>query len=92
MAQSPLNQARNGEKLTRLLKNKDFKELILDGFLHDFALEMSYKYSSPIANKEYVNNALIGISVFKQYLDSIREKSEQAYSQLSSQLRNEEEI
>lgn len=88
MAQSPLNQARNGEKLTRLLNNKDFKELILDGFLHDFALEMSYKYSSPVANKEYVNNALIGISVFKQYLDSIREKSEQAYSQL----RNEEEI
>lgn len=88
MAQSPLNQARNGEKLTRLINNKDFKELILDGFLHDFALEMSYKYSSPIANKEYVNNALIGISVFKQYLDSIREKSEQAYSQL----RNEEEI
>lgn len=88
MAQSPLNQARNGEKLTRLINNKDFKELILDGFLHDFALEMSYKYSSPVANKEYVNNALIGISVFKQYLDSIREKSEQAYSQL----RNEEEI
>ena len=88
MAQSPLNQARDGEKLTRLLKNKDFKELILDGFLHDFALEMSYKYSSPIANKEYVNNALIGISVFKQYLDSIREKSEQAYNQI----RNEEEI
>lgn len=88
MAQSPLNEARNGEKLTRLLKNKDFKELILDGFLHDFALEMSYKYSSPIANKEYVNNALIGISVFKQYLDSIREKSEQAYNQI----RNEEEI
>ena len=88
MAQSPLNQARDGEKLTRLLNNKDFKELILDGFLHDFALEMSYKYSSPVANKEYVNNALIGISVFKQYLDSIREKSEQAYSQI----RNEEEI
>ena len=88
MAQSPLNQARDGEKLTRLLNNKDFKELILDGFLHDFALEMSYKYSSPVANKEYINNALIGISVFKQYLDSIREKSEQAYSQL----RNEEEI
>lgn len=88
MAQSPLNEARNGEKLTRLLKNKDFKELILDGFLHDFALEMSYKYSSPVANKEYVNNALIGISVFKQYLDSIREKSEQAYNQI----RNEEEI
>lgn len=88
MAQSPLNEARNGEKLTRLMKNKDFKELILDGFLHDFALEMSYKYSSPIANKEYVNNALIGISVFKQYLDSIREKSEQAYNQI----RNEEEI
>jgi len=88
MAQSPLNQARDGEKLTRLMKNKDFKELILDGFLHDFALEMSYKYSSPIANKEYVNNALIGISVFKQYLDSIREKSEQAYIQI----RNEEEV
>lgn len=88
MAQSPLNQARDGEKLTRLMKNKDFKELILDGFLHDFALEMSYKYSSPIANKEYVNNALIGISVFKQYLESIREKSEQAYNQI----RNEEEI
>ena len=88
MAQSPLNQARDGAKLTRLLNNKDFKELILDGFLHDFALEMSYKYSSPIANKEYVNNALIGISVFKQYLDSIREKSEQAYNQI----RNEEEI
>ena len=88
MAQSPLNQARNGEKLTRLLNNKDFKELILDGFLHDFALEMSYKYSSPVANKEYINNALIGISVFKQYLESIREKSEQAYSQI----RNEEEI
>ena len=88
MAQSPLNQARDGEKLTRLMKNKDFKELILDGFLHDFALEMRYKYSSPKANKEYVNNALIGISVFKQYLDSIREKSENAYSQL----RNEEEI
>ena len=88
MAQNTLNEARKGEKLTRLLKNKDFKELILDGFLHDFALEMSYKYSSPVANKESVNNALIGISVFKQYLDSIREKSEQAYSQL----RNEEEI
>ena len=88
MVKSTLNQARDGEKLTRLLKNKDFKELILDGFLHDFALEMSYKYSSPVANKEYVNNALIGISVFKQYLDSIREKSEQAYSQI----RNEEEI
>ena len=88
MAQSTLNEARNGEKLTRLLKNKDFKELILDGFLHDFALDMSYKYASPITNKEYINNALIGISVFKQYLDSIREKSEQAYSQL----RNEEEI
>ena len=88
MAQSPLNQARDGEKLTRLMKNKDFKELILDGFLHDFALEMSYKYSSPVANKEYINNALIGISVFKQYLDSIREKSEQAYIQI----RNEEEV
>ena len=88
MVKSTLNQARDGEKLTRLMKNKDFKELILDGFLHDFALEMSYKYSSPIANKEYVNNALIGLSVFKQYLDSIREKSEQS----NSQLRNEEEI
>ena len=88
MVKSTLNQARDGEKLTRLMKNKDFKELILDGFLHDFALEMSYKYSSPVANKEYINNALIGISVFKQYLDSIREKSEQAYSQI----RNEEEI
>ena len=88
MVKSTLNQARDGEKLTRLLKNKDFKELILDGFLHDFALEMSYKYSSPIANKEYAKKALIGISVFKQYLDSIREKSENAYSQL----RNEEEI
>lgn len=88
MVKSTLDQARDGEKLTRLMKNKDFKELILDGFLHDFALEMSYKYSSPIANKEYVNNALIGISVFKQYLESIREKSEQAYSQI----RNEEEV
>ena len=88
MAQNTLNEARKGEKLTRLLKNKDFKELILDGFLHDFALDMSYKYSSPVANKEYINNALIGISVFKQYLESIREKSEQAYSQI----RNEEEI
>ena len=88
MAQGTLNEARNGEKLTRLMKNKDFKELILDGFLHDFALEMGYKYASPITNKEYINNALIGISVFKQYLESIREKSEQAYSQI----RNEEEI
>ena len=81
MAQSPLNEARNGEKLTRLLKNKDFKELILDGFLHDFALDMSYKYSSPVAHKAHATNAFIGISVFKQYLASIIEKSDLVYTQ-----------
>ena len=63
-------------------------ELGKDVVLGGCRLDMSYKYASPITNKEYINNALIGISVFKQYLESIREKSEQAYSQI----RNEEEV
>nr|DAP09398.1 MAG TPA: hypothetical protein [Caudoviricetes sp.] len=55
----------------RLLKNVDFQKVILDGYLHDYPLELIYSIML-VDNEETQHRRLYGVGLLKQYLEQLK--------------------
>lgn len=83
------------KSLNSLLMNRDFRIVVLEGFLRDHALTLVRKLASPTENKTQVQSELDAVSYFQHYLDSIQVDAEIADKTLKEnndslfQLRNE---
>lgn len=74
-----------GEALMKLEKNKAFKELILDGFLTERALELTKGTARASLNEMGAKvhmNALIGIASLNDYFQFIYREASQAHQAL----------
>ena len=84
------------DALVRLQKNRDFISLIEDGFLREHAIRQVELKSHPGAQNEKqqqsIDNQIIAIGSFKQYLNSIRGMGEQAEQALSGDEETLEEL
>lgn len=87
---------RKAKALNSLMLNRDFRTIVLEGFLCDEALRLVRKLTSPTEDKEKVQAALDAVSYFQRYLDSFQDNAEIADKTLREnnealfQLRNQE--
>jgi len=73
-----------GEAVERLLKNKDFKEIILKDFLEQSVLSLSNNLSNvKPENRQLIIEQLIARNALKYYLELIREDAYRAKEELS---------
>lgn len=73
---------RLAEKLNSLLNhNPDFKEVVLDGFLHNEVVRQGLNIN---ADKSGSVQFLKAASTFKQYLDRVLREAEQAHIDLAN--------
>jgi hypothetical protein len=76
------------EALEKLMKNKFFKELFLDYYLRDQALELiQQKTNSELQSPEEqtkLNDQIMAISYFSRYLDNIQEMGVISTQQLAN--------
>lgn len=70
------NLVKKGEALERLKLNPDFKELILNGFLHQYVLDLLYEKNSDTNSEYYLK--LDSIKFFNSYLENITSEAERA--------------
>ena len=77
------NKVEKGKALERLLNNSDFKEIVLEGYLKEYPLDLVLNGSN-ISNRHEI---LDSIGFFKQYLDIVACDAESALQEL---LGNEE--
>lgn len=90
-----------GESLSRLGKNPDFKRLISEGYMKDFAVDLVHLKSSPAMQspekQKNLDDAIIAIGQLNIYLNNIMTQASMAnesiveYEQTLSELRTEEE-
>lgn len=60
------------QSISRLLKNKDFKSIILEGFLKDDFIYLGLNFANtPKEKRDFLAEQLLARGIFKQYLDGI---------------------
>lgn len=86
-----------GKALKRLLNSSDFKNVILSGFLREYALELVYERANSNEADDKTSRQIDGVAQFKAYLDKVLEDAEYAEKSMTEnsetlyQSRNEEE-
>lgn len=63
-----------GQMAQNLAVNKDFKELVIDGYFRDEAARMTHLYADPNISEEiraHVHRDIVGPGAFKRYLSGI---------------------
>lgn len=75
-----------GDALARLFANRDFKKVVLDGFLREEAVRLVHLLADPNMQSEDKQTAVIGeikaIGCFRSYLQMIEHKSSMARKSL----------
>jgi len=60
------------QQLGRLLKNKDFKSLFVEGYLKDDFIYLGLNLATlPADKRESIQEQVMARGIFKQYIDSI---------------------
>ncbi len=67
-----------GDSLTKLLRNSDFRDVVLIGYIREEAIKLVHLLSDPTQNKSEIQTRLDSISNFKLYLDTVISNSEMA--------------
>lgn len=85
-----------GQSLGRLMRNADFRKVILDGYLRDEAVKLVHGRMGALLQHpqmaEFQLKALDAISIFNQYLSQLKTNAEQALAQLPEAEQTREEI
>lgn len=69
--EAALAQIELGKALERLNKNKDFKKLVTEGYLRDYAANQVSLLADPGANKQTVHEGLQGISELLSFFRAV---------------------
>jgi hypothetical protein len=66
------NEVALAESMTKLLNNKDFKKIFIEGFLKEDMVQIGYNFTNiqPEKRQLLVEN-LLARGILKQYIDSI---------------------
>ena len=86
-----------GKALKRLLNSSDFRNVILSGFLREYALQLVYDRADSQSSDDETSRKIDGVAQFKRYLDNVLSEAEVADKSVNEsteqlyQLRNEEE-
>jgi len=86
---------KRGKQAKALAKNKDFKELVLDGYFQDEAARLVHLVSHPTTKDEMrttVQRDIDGVGAFKRYLQTIVMFGEQAELALEADKQTLEEM
>lgn len=67
-----------GDSLEKLLRNSDFKNVVITGYLREEAIRLVHLLADPNQDKVKLQSQLDSISHFKLYLDSVLSNSEMA--------------
>lgn len=67
-----------GNSLEKLLRNSDFKSVVVEGYLKDYAVELVHKLADPTVDKTVIQSQLDSIAHFKSFLDRVTSNSEMA--------------
>lgn len=67
-----------GKAIERLQKNKDFKRVVIDGYLNAEAVRLVHQRSQPGMDVAEIDKAIVGIGQFVQYLNVQKQKSAMA--------------
>lgn len=72
------------ESLKRLMKNKDFQQIVLNGYLRDEAVRAVEQRAEPAMQEHLaaVDNVIVGIGQFHQYLKTINRFGDLAHKNL----------
>lgn len=85
-----------GKALKRLLTSTDFRNVILSGFLREYALDLVYERANSNEVDDVTSRRIDGVAQFKAYLDKVIEDAEYAEKSVAEnsedlyQSRNEE--
>lgn len=60
-----------GKALKRLLNSSDFKSVVVNGFLREFALNLVYQRADSTEVDDKVSRQIDAIAEFKAYLDKV---------------------
>lgn len=86
-----------GKALKRLLNSSDFKSVILNGFLREYALYLVYQRAQSTEDGDKVSRKIDAVAELKAYLDKIlmdaatAEKTVSEASEALLEIRNNEE-
>lgn len=59
------------DALARLMKNKDFKHIVIEGYLEKEAVRLAHISNEPCHDRNQVFSDIMAISTFKQFLSQI---------------------
>lgn len=86
-----------GKALRRLLNSSDFKSVIINGFLREYALHLVYQRAESTEDGDKVSRKIDAVAEFKAYIDKVlldaatAEKTVGEASEALLSIRNNEE-
>ena len=83
------NLKERADALSRLMLNNDFKKVIIDGYLKEYALDLIYSNMCDINATKY--ERLDSIKYFKEYLDTVETEgstAEQSIREINEEIEN----
>lgn len=87
-----------GKALQRLFNSSDFKTVIINGFLREYALQLVYERANSTKDGDLVSRKIDAIAELKAYLDKILSDAETASKTVSEaadelvKIRNNEDL
>jgi hypothetical protein len=64
-----------GKSLQRLLNSSDFKSVIVNGFLREYALHLVYQRANSTEDGDITSRKIDAVAEFKAYLDKILDEA-----------------
>lgn len=87
-----------GKALKRLLLSSDFKSVIVNGFLREYALHLVYQRADSTEDGDRTSRKIDAVAEFKAYLDKVLEEAATAEKSVDEatdalvQIRNHEDV
>ena len=80
------------EKMAKLVGNKEFNELITEGYLGNDIVRLTLNLKPKAEDNEIVNTMLTAKSIFSRYVAEIMSEGDEAYRSLEEHKRLQDEI
>lgn len=85
-----------GEALGRLIRNRDFKKVIIDGYFRDEAIRLVHLKSDPAfqtpERQQSILSQMDAIGVLSQYFNTLNHQAEQARKAIDAAVEMRDEI
>lgn len=65
-----------GDSIEKLLRNSDFRNVVINGYLREEAIRLVHLLTDPNHDRASIQSQLDSISNFKKYLDTVISNSE----------------